>query len=253
MRIAFAESVLAQVRFPTPHHERLLRSAIERFEPDPRVKAMLLTNSLGRNQGDRFSDLDFAVFVSDADVAGYKEAAGKLRFACAEVEVHMAATTLRFVPGEMDWNDLDQFEIRVGNFLAHPRLLFDRDGAWSEARARHLPYYDGALADSRGRRFAELLAWQVEHGRIAVERGLAFEAAQRIVQSLSLFFAALFVRRRVYPVDYQKRIEHQVSEWLGLPEAARQARAALAFDGNDVRSLALSLDRIAELAGRWLR
>jgi hypothetical protein len=252
MRSAFSEGILGSIRFPTPEHGRLIRKAIARFEPDVRVKAMLLTNSLARNAGDRFSDLDFAVFVSDGDLAKYKAIANELRFASPDVEVHMAATTVHFVARDMDVNDLDGFEIRIGNFLAHPLLLFDRDGDWHSARARYLPYYDEDLADARARRFGELVRRQIEYGRVAVDRGLAFEAVQRIVQALSLFFACLFVERRTYPVDYQKRIEQQVVDWLQLPEVVAQATGILSFDGKNIHTLGHAIDRMQSLARDWL-
>jgi hypothetical protein len=249
---SFDPAVLERVRFPTPEHARRLRDAVERFEPDPRIKAMILTNSLARGEGDRFSDLDFAVFVAEGDLAEYKAIAKEIRHAASDFEVHMAATTLTFVPREMDLNDLDGYEIRIGNFLAHPLVVFDRDGDWHEARARHLPYYDEATARARRARFRELASYQADCCRIAVERGLAFEAAQRVLQSLSLFFAALFIDRRVYPVDYQKRIEQQVTRWLGLPEVVEEARGVLALDAADPATFRRALAELHELLARWL-
>jgi hypothetical protein len=252
MMHAFDPRVLDEVRFPTKVHERIVRDAALRFAADPRVSAMVLTNSLARNIADARSDVDFAVFVAEEDLAAFKAIAREMRFAEPSLEVHMGAKLLVFEPREMDWNDIDDFELRIGNYLAHSRLVFDRRGAWSAARAHFLPYYDEALAAKREARFREIVRYQMTALEIAVERGLAFEAAHDLVHALTVFFACLFVKRRTYPVDYRKRVEAQVRDLLGAEHIVDEARAVLAIDAGDIASLRRALAALQTLVTRHL-
>ena len=51
-----------------------------------------------------------------------------------------------------------------------------------------------------------------------MERGLYFQAFDRLYKALREFLQGLFIARRTYALAYNKWIRMQVVEWLGLPE-----------------------------------
>ena len=50
-----------------------------------------------------------------------------------------------------------------------------------------------------------------------LNRGLYFQAFDRLYKAFQEFLQALFLARRTYPLAYNKWIREQVTEWLSLP------------------------------------
>lgn len=253
MTLDFSEGSIRAVRFPSDGHRVALLGTIERFERDPDVKALVLLNSFARNEGDSESDLDLAIFVAPDDVTKYKASAREFVDSLPpEPTVHLAATSLNFTPGPIHTEAIDAFEIRIGNFLAYPVPLFDRSGEWTAARDKFLPYYDETLAQERFQAWRKEACNQAHSAHTALRRELRIEIVDRIFRGLKLFFAALFCKHRTYPVDYVKRVERHVTEWLMMPNTTDQAVEVLHFDANDLNSLSASVHRLESLIQSYL-
>jgi hypothetical protein len=82
----------------------------------------------------------------------------------------------------------------------------------------------------------------LDHIPWSLERGDRFHAFDRLYHALLEFVQALFIARRVYPVAYDKWIEQQLRDLLGLPNLA--SRLAAALDINHVREGAATVDAL---------
>jgi hypothetical protein len=58
----------------------------------------------------------------------------------------------------------------------------------------------------------------LDHVPLFVDRGLHFQAFNRLYDALREFIQALFISRRIYPIAYDKWIRKQFHEILGEPD-----------------------------------
>jgi hypothetical protein len=82
-----------------------------------------------------------------------------------------------------------------------------------------------------------------------VERGLYFQSFARLWRAFQMFLQALFMSRRVYPIAYDKWINEQVVEILGLPELYGQLPHLFEigrFEGTDVVAKARDLQQLLD-------
>jgi hypothetical protein len=225
----------------------------ERFAAKPETQAVFLVNSCARGKATPDSCLDLLVLVppeerdrmrsewwterdEDASVRAVR-AAG--RFA----DVHLGVIDGELVrPHARD--EHDPLELRVGNTLAYSVTLFERGPRLAELRDRWLPFYDDALR-------ADRLGWArdfctVDLDRIPwlVDRGLYFSAFDRLYRTLHAFLCGLHVSRRVYPIAYDKWIQEQIVENLGLGELYPQLVRLLEVQRLESREL---VDKATEL------
>ena len=62
----------------------------------------------------------------------------------------------------------------------------------------------------------------LDHIPLYVARGLHFQCFNRFYDAFREFLQALFIARRTYPIAYDKWIQEQIVEILGLPELYQQ-------------------------------
>lgn len=223
--------------FPTALHRRAAEEIVAFFDAAPEVAAVLLVNSLARGVGTPASDLDIAVLVEpDAPpeaVAGLDrrwreyeqthQVFRDLRAAGPFTGVHLDLFDGKFVAEA--WDDgggPDGFELEIGNQLAYSTPLSQRGDSLIMLREAWLPYYGDELRAQRLTMVAEACRYDLDHVPFFVERGLYFQAFDRLYKALQEFLQALFIARRVYPIAYNKWIHEQVVVRLGLPELYAQ-------------------------------
>jgi hypothetical protein len=131
--------------------------------------------------------------------------------------LHVAPTLI--TPQRRGWTDgPDNFELEIGNTFVYTRLVFERDGYFTQAQARYLPYYAEGL---RQERLAETLKFchnNIAHIEPFVKRGLYFQAFRRLYDATREFLQALFISKRLYPIAYDKWVKKQIVEILNLPD-----------------------------------
>jgi predicted nucleotidyltransferase len=245
-------AVCAEIAFPTETHRALACETAVALSRDARVTAVCLTCSIARGMADRDADLDMAVFTAPEHVAALAAIVDERQRASSEIWFDLAVSDGEVRPGEQSWMNVDGFELEVGNMVAYARPLFERDGAFQRLRSRHLPYCDEALAVQRGERFREVTINHVHRVRRGLGRGSMFDPAERLRLGIQTFLAGLFVCRRVYPVDYAKWVEHQVTDLLGLPELLPSVRALFDVGPLDPDRLRLRAGELEALAEQWL-
>lgn len=214
--------------YPTEAHERAAEAIVAWFAAQSETEAVLLTNSCARGKATPDSCLDMQVIVPapardavDERWAAFAEASPEIRALATAgrwSELHLDVRDGRFWAGPIDHGHLDYLEVAVGNRLVYSVPLFTRGDRLDRLRAEWLPFYSDEL---RGERLAAARHWAREYlDRIPwfVERGLHFQALDRLFRAFQYFLLGLHVARRTYPIAYDKWIREQVVENLALPE-----------------------------------
>lgn len=218
--------------YPTPEHEAATRTIVDHFTQSP-VEAVLLVGSCARGKAVPGSCLDIAVLVSP-EVPDEERAileaeweefyASQPAFAAMGrhgpfAEVHLDIIDGQFEPGERNWTGgPDAFELEIGNILAYGVPLRQPGRYFQDLQSIWLPYYP---EDLRERRLADVIRFcrnNLAHIPPYVERGLYFQAFDRLYNAFQEFLQALFIARSTYPIAYDKWIREQIVEILGLPE-----------------------------------
>lgn len=219
--------------YPTPEHAAAASAITSFFAGRPGVAAVLLTCSCARGRATRDSCLDIAILLQPATSPGRRadvEAAWETfhdqhqlfhalrqvgRYAHVDLEFHDGS----FVPGDHGWTTgPDEFELGIGNLLVYSVPLWSSDTTLAELQAQWLPYYTDERATARLAMVRTYCLNNLDHIPLYVDRGLYFQAFRRLYNAFGEFLQALFISRRTYPIAYDKWVEEQVSEILGLPE-----------------------------------
>ena len=62
----------------------------------------------------------------------------------------------------------------------------------------------------------------LDHIPLYIDRGLHFQCFNRFYDAFREFLQALFIAQRTYPIAYDKWIQEQIVDILGLPELYNQ-------------------------------
>jgi predicted nucleotidyltransferase len=218
----------------TPTHQRAYDLVNDLLHRDERVLALTITGSAARNEGSFDSDLDFDVFfregAPEVEILGAVEEAlnqeihtqqGREVGRFFAVDLHAANAII--IPQERGWTDgPDNFELEIGNTFAYSRLIFEREGYFTQAKANYTPYYEESLRQERLQLALKFCYNNLEHIDPYVKRGLYFQAFRRLYDATREFLQALFIARQVYPIAYDKWIKKQLVEILDLPDLYNQ-------------------------------
>jgi hypothetical protein len=155
-----------------------------------------------------------------------------------------------FVPKTRGWTSgPDEFELEIGNSLVYSVLLWERGDRFERLKARWLPYYDEKLRGERLAAVRQFCLNDLDHVPLYVDRGLYFQAFDRLYNAFQEFLQALFISRRTYPIAYDKWIREQIEEILGMPELYRQLPKLFEikhFKSQEIALKARELNRLFE-------
>ena len=128
-----------------------------------------------------------------------------------------------FAPTARGWTSgPDEFELVIGNYLVYSVPLHQKSDYFDELKAKWLPYYDETLRRDRLLMVRQYCLNNLDHIPSYIERGLHFQCFNRFYDAFREFLQALFIARRTYPIAYDKWIQEQIVEILGLPELYHQ-------------------------------
>jgi hypothetical protein len=223
-----------EIKYPTEQHAKSAKKIAEYFSEVKSISAVLLTNSCARNKATKDSGLDIVILMQPSNVREIKaielswnnyrdretifhdlSASGKYS------DIDLAFTTGEFKPENYthDWTSgPDMFEVQIGNFINYSAPLFEKDDYYRNLRRKWLPYYPD---DLRKERLAMVLsyAWNnLDHIPLFIDRGLYFQAFDRLYNAYKEFLQALFISKRRYPIAYDKWIKEQIRDILVLPD-----------------------------------
>jgi hypothetical protein len=168
--------------------------------------------------------------------------------------VHLDVFDGRIVPTV--WDDgggPDTFEIELGNRIAYAAPLHQAGTYFRQLQSQWLPFYGEELRLSRLAMVREACARDLEAIPLYLNRGLCFQAFDRLYKAFQEFLQALFVARRTYPLAYNKWIHEQVSDWLALPQLYEELPKILSVQNIESRELSDKADALRTLLERWTR
>lgn len=230
--------------YPTIAHARAAEVITSHFTGWDEGKAVLLINSCARSKASADSCLDMAILVSHEDkrdnldqlTERWKEyrdsepVIEELRAAGKYSHVDLCFIGDQFQPRSRSFTSgPDDFELRIGNFIAWSVPLWTRGDSFEQLRARWLPYYEDDLRLQRLEKVRYYFLNNLDHVPLYVERGLHFNAFSRVCDAMQEFLQALFIANRTYPIAYDKWIHEQLVEILELPDVYRQVIALMEF------------------------
>ncbi len=257
-----------EARYPTAEHEAAAKSIVEYFATVPAVDAVILMGSCARGKADVGSCVDILVLVQpDVLTVQGEELRGRWDRFYAEEEVfnrlhghgRFSHVDLDFVDGcfepqPREWTSgPDEFELEIGNTLAYAVPLWMGTDYFERLRAQWLPYYGEELRSERLAMVRRYCLNNLEHVPLYVDRGLCFQAFNRLYDAFREFLQALFIARRTYPIAYDKWIREQVEEILGLPELYRQLAGLLAVKEFQSREITQKAEKLASLLDEYLQ
>lgn len=228
-----------QAAYPTREHQETAAAIVEFFVTDYEIEAVLLVNSCARGKATRDSCLDIDVLVKPNVLDSQRTALEQgwenfdttnqivqsLREVGTYSVVHLDFIDGNSVPIERDEAaGPDGFELELGNFLAYSVALWERDDYLTRLKQQWLPYYDDKLRHQRLTMVRRYCLNNLHHIPLYVERGLYFQAFDRLYNGYRDFLQAIFIGRRTYPIAYNKWVREQLEELLGLPELYDQLR-----------------------------
>jgi predicted nucleotidyltransferase len=223
--------------FPTRAHKEAAESVKDYFQNIENVDTVLVVNSCARGQAVADSDLDFAIVVSPgttpADTremetawqtyAKTASAISKYRASGPHALLHLDLITGDYQPGLMEEGGMpDFFEVEIGNQVCYSKPLGEAGPFFLSLRRRWLPYYDERLRYERLQMTIQSCEYDLSRIRPYVERGLHFQAFDRLTVAFQKFLQALFISKRFYPIAYNKWIKMQVATWLRMPDLYSQ-------------------------------
>ena len=225
--------MLLQATYPTSQHQAAAETITDFFVSNYKIDAVLLVNSCARGKATRDSCLDIVILVKpdpsrsplSALETGWQEldetshAINALYKVGQYSVVHPDFINGVFNPREQDEAaGPDDFEVEIGNFLAYSVPLWQGSDYYSELKEQWLPYYGEELRQQRLSKVRWFCLNNLHHNPLYTERGLYFQSLDRLYNAYREFLQALFIARRTYPIAYNKWIQEEVEEILGLPE-----------------------------------
>jgi hypothetical protein len=248
--------------FPTHLHRQLAELAAVFFTQCPEVDTVLVTNSCARGQAVPESDLDMQILVREGvdeasrlaleaawrDYAAAHELMRVFKQSGHFAHVHLDVTDGVFEPAR--WDDgggPDDFEIGVGNLVAHAAPLGEIGPRYAHLRAVWLPYYDDVLRIQRLAMARDAAKYDLDFIPFYVGRGLYFQAFDRLYKGYREFLQALFIAKSTYPLTYIKWIREQVVDWLNLPDLYAELPGILSITKLDSDEIIGKGQRLEEL------
>jgi len=245
--------------YPTVEHERAAEVIVDAFSQHTDAEAVILFGSCARGKARWDSCLDIMILVLPEVLAAKRgdlelwwndlyqaePAFQALRRLARFSHVDLEFIDGRFAPGPHGWTGgPDEFELEIGNTLVYSAPLWERGNYMQRLKAQWLPYYDEKMRQERLAMVRRFCFNNLEHIPPFVERGLCFQAFNRLYDAFREFLQALFIARRTYPIAYDKWIREQIEEVLGLPELYRQLPRLLEIQHFESQEIA---DRASDL------
>lgn len=253
-----------EATYPTEQHQRAAETIVDFFVSNYKVDAVLLVNSCARGKATRDSCLDI-VMLANPDPS--RSSLSALEAAWTEFEksnqaiqdlyiagkysvVHPGFIHGVFHPREQDEAaGPDDFEVEIGNFLAYSVPLWQGSDYFSQLKGQWLPYYNEELRRQRLDKVRWYCLNNLHHIPLYIERGLYFQSFDRLYNAYREFLQALFIARRTYPIAYNKWIQEQVEEILGLPELYEQLSHLFEikqFESDEIADKAKEVEQLLE-------
>jgi hypothetical protein len=171
----------------------------------------------------------------------------------AYTQIDFNVNSGNIVPKRRGWTSgPDDFELEIGNLLVYSVVLFDRDNYFNKIKKRYMPYYPEKLRKKRLKEVKNFLFNNLDHVPLYVKRKLYFQAFDRLYKSNQEFLQALFIKKKVYPIAYDKWIKEQFVEILKMPELYPQIVDIIQVKKLESDEMLKKYDKLMNLAKKYL-
>jgi predicted nucleotidyltransferase len=226
-----------QASYPSCEYGEAAEAIVEFWTTNYQVEAVLLVNSCARGKATRDSCLDINVLVQSeilqSQLTTWENEWDSFNQTNPVIQtlkdvgkysvVHLDITNGIFEPTEQDEAaGPDGFELGVGNLLAYSVALWQGSDYLAQLKQQWLPYYNETLRRERLRMVRFYCLNNLHHIPLYLDRGLYFQAFDRLYNAYQEFLQALFISRQTYPIAYNKWIQEQLVDILHLPELYKQ-------------------------------
>ena len=242
---------MSRLAFPTEEHAAAASAAADWAYRMAGVDTVLVVNSCARGVAVEASDLDLAVVFDhpvdddalDSEWRAHCRADPMLnafwnRSAFSAIHLDFFDD----VPQPQIWDEgggPDDFEIVVGNWIAHAVPFGESGPHFATLRQQWLPYYDENSRHARIAMIAEACRRDLEFIPFYLERDLTLQAFDRLYKAFREYLQLLFVVHRTYPLAYNKWLREQLG-WIGQADRTEALLALIGVD--DLRGRAKSLE-----------
>ena len=192
-----------------------------------------MVNSLARGKATEDSDIDLAILVAQSttttaitnlenswqDLLNSDPTLNRFKASGRFAQIHLDIIDGVFKPGIWeDGGEIDFFEVEIGNRLYYSKPLAGEGEYFLKLKSKWLPYYETTLQEQRLILSKEACIYEIEHIPVFANRGLYFQAFDRLYAAFQKFLQTLFIKHKTYPIAYNKWIKEQIVEILQLPE-----------------------------------
>jgi hypothetical protein len=248
--------------YPTPQHAEAADVLVEHYRGQTGIDAVLLVNSCARGKATPDSCLDIAILVPEetdaVELQIYEHRwdniyASHPAFAALRSAGRYSVVHIDFWNGSLnagEWDDgggPDSFELEIGNRLVYSVPLVQSGPHLQQLFDTWLPFYDDDMRRQRLRMVRDACRYDVDHVLPFIERGLYFQAFDRLYKGFQEFMQALFISRRNYPIAYNKWIHEQVVDILDLPDLYPHLPRLFEYQHFESLELSYKADQLLDL------
>lgn len=223
--------------FPTELHKQATEIVRDFFLEQKNVDTILLANSLARGKATPESDIDIAILIKQTtsnseiteleniwqDFLNTDQTLNQFKKLGRFAQIHLDIIDGVFEPAIWeDGGEIDFFEVEIGNRLLYSVPLTEEGEQFKKLKLMWLPYYDTTLQTQRLNLAKEACHYDLDHIPLFVERGLYFQAFDKLYSAFQKFLQTLFIKNKTYPIAYNKWIKDQVIDILRLPELYKE-------------------------------
>jgi len=250
--------------YPAIEHENASKKIVEIFKKDKRVMSILLTCSCARGKATRDSCLDIYIIVKKRRMA--KDVNRKFERLYAKVKefrklrkvgryshIDFSVIDGKIEIKERDWTSgPDNYELEIGNIFIYSVILFDRNNYFKKLKKKYIPYYSEKLRKKRLKEVKKYLFNNLDHIPFYVNRKLYFQAFDRLYKANQEFMQAVFIKKKIYPISFDKWIKEQFVEILKMPKAYKQIVNIIEIKKFESKEIENKAKKLRKLAIRYL-
>lgn len=260
--------MLTHVTYPSEEHAQAAQTVAKFYSQNPDVEAVILYGSCARGRASRDSCLDIMVLVCPEVLSGRRndfetqwntfyqreKVFETLRKLGKYSHVDLDFIDGVFVPKPRGWTSgPDEFELEIGNTLVYSIPLWEKGDYLNQLKRKWLPYYSEELRQKRLFELRHYCVNNLDHIPPYVNRGLYFQAFNRLYDAFQEFLQALFISRRIYPISYDKWIKEQIEEILGMPELYGRLVSVLEIKHFESHEIAEKAEVVTQLLEKYVR
>jgi len=240
--------------------ETALSKFTQAFERDDRIFALVLSGCWGRNMGEQGCELDLFIFVKEQFFNEFLSPNWIENFRNTEFKVlgkdhYSWNMSLGEVDAEIQfrhekWFDQEDpdFDLEVGNLFKYCKVLFTKGSEYGTLSKQFLPFYSEQVRQRRLRRaeheIQRLLQDVRDHGIIRGDLTCGFD---HLYEALRWVIQFLFIKKRIYPIDYRKWLEYQFEKILEMPDMYQKIQNVIVLKKLTRYTLARKLQELKDI------